>query len=160
MQGERDRTAQAARSATTSASSPAFKPKVVGLKELARPAVCKLSFNLRTCKSQFSGKCRYEPRLYLASDMFPGAALDCANYSALIISTIFEIKNTQLPFAIDKEYASKLEQKLDVFRKITKTKKQLFLGIISASGLKKTMYSEEMVTCVVDLDDLFKIGDS
>lgn len=72
--------------------------------------------------------------------------------------TICEIKYTNSPFAIDKEYAAKLNKKLEVFRETTKTQKQLFLGIISANGLKKTMYSEEMIDGVVTLEDLFKSG--
>lgn len=69
--------------------------------------------------------------------------------------TLCEIKCTDLPFSIDKAYAAKLNQKLHVFKNITKTTKQLFIAIISASGLKKTMYSEEMVSGVVTLDELF-----
>jgi uncharacterized protein len=72
--------------------------------------------------------------------------------------TICEIKYTNSPFAIDKEYAEKLNKKLEVFKEMTKIQKQLFLGIISANGLKRTMYSEEMVDEVVTLDDLFKSG--
>lgn len=70
--------------------------------------------------------------------------------------TICEIKYTEQPFSIDKEYAKKLQQKIDVFKKITKTTKQIFLAMISANGLKKTMYSEELVDGVVTLDDLFQ----
>ena len=69
--------------------------------------------------------------------------------------TVCEIKYTNLPFAIDKEYAAKLNKKLKVFRNKTRTQKQLFLGIISANGIKETMYSEEMVDGVVTLKDLF-----
>ncbi len=69
--------------------------------------------------------------------------------------TICEIKYTSSPFAVDKECARKLEQKLSAFEKRTKTSKQLFLALISANGLKETMYSEEMVDEVVTLKDLF-----
>lgn len=69
--------------------------------------------------------------------------------------TICEIKYTQKPFIIDKSYAKQLQNKMDTFKKITKTKEQLFLSIISATGIKETMYSEEMINTVVTLDDLF-----
>lgn len=69
--------------------------------------------------------------------------------------TICEIKCTDLPFSIDKSYAAKLNQKLNIFKKITKTNKQLFIAMISANGLKKTIYSEDMVDGVVTLDELF-----
>ena len=70
--------------------------------------------------------------------------------------TICEIKNTDKPFTIDKEYAKRLEIKLKVFQIQTQTKKQIFLAFISASGIKKTLYSEELLSHVVTLDDLFK----
>ncbi len=70
--------------------------------------------------------------------------------------TICEIKYTDLPFMIDKQYVKILQTKIDVFKKITKTNKQIFLAMISASGIKNNMYSEEMVDAVVVLDDLFK----
>ncbi len=71
--------------------------------------------------------------------------------------TLCEIKYTEHPFVIDKSYAQKLNQKIEVFKKITKQDVQIFIAFVSATGLKKTMYSEEMVTqSVVTLDDLFK----
>ena len=69
--------------------------------------------------------------------------------------TICEIKYTREPFAIDKEYAVKLNKKLSIFKEKIKTQKQLFLAMISGNGLKKTMYSEEMVDQVVTFDDFF-----
>jgi len=69
--------------------------------------------------------------------------------------TIGEIKFTQKPFVIDKSYAAALNRKLDVYRIKTGTDKQLFIAFISANGLKPTMYSDEMVSNVVILDDLF-----
>jgi AAA+ ATPase superfamily predicted ATPase len=69
--------------------------------------------------------------------------------------TVCEIKYTQSPFAIDKRYAEQLNQKLKVFKTVTKSKKQLFLSLISASGVKKTIYSEEMLASAIDLEILF-----
>lgn len=70
--------------------------------------------------------------------------------------TIFEIKYTDSPYAIDKHYYEKLKQKINVFKKITRTNKQLFLVIISANGMKNTIYSEDIVNGVVTSDDLFE----
>jgi len=69
--------------------------------------------------------------------------------------TICEIKYTTQPFVLDKEYAKKLQRKIDVFTMRTKTEKQLFIAFIASAGLKPTMYSEELVNHVVTLDDLF-----
>jgi hypothetical protein len=49
-----------------------------------------------------------------------------------------------------------LKRKIAVFKEKTRTKKQIFLAIISANGLKKTIYSEDMVDGLVTLDDLFR----
>lgn len=68
---------------------------------------------------------------------------------------ICEIKFTEAPFAIDKQTAENLIKKMKIFKKATNTKKQLFLSIISANGLKETMYSEEIVNGIVTLEDLF-----
>jgi len=76
---------------------------------------------------------------------------DCQDDSIVIC----EIKFTDKPFVIDKQYAKNLQNKLNVFRKITGTKKQLLVAIISANGIKPTMYSEELINWVVTLDDLF-----
>ncbi len=69
--------------------------------------------------------------------------------------TICEIKYCDEPFVLTKEYSLKLKQKLDVFKKITKTTKQLFVAIITTYGLKNNKHSEELITNVVTLDDLF-----
>jgi len=73
--------------------------------------------------------------------------------------TICEIKYTAEPFSIDKQSAKNLQQKLAIFKAKTKTEKQLFLAIISASGIKQTMYSEELVSAVTTLDHLFMAVD-
>ena len=69
--------------------------------------------------------------------------------------TLCEIKYTDEPFVIDKAYAEQIKRKMVVFQSVTRTKKQLFFAMIVSSGLKKTMYSEELVHGVVTLDDLF-----
>lgn len=68
--------------------------------------------------------------------------------------TLCEIKYTGKPFTIDKSYADNLKHKMKVFIENTGTKKQVFLAIISANGLKDTQYSKELVTGIVTLKDL------
>ncbi len=70
--------------------------------------------------------------------------------------TICEIKNSDDPFAIDKAYYQRLMKKIEVFKKQTRTKKQLFFSMITSSGLAKTIYSEELVSSHVELGDLFE----
>jgi len=68
--------------------------------------------------------------------------------------TLCEIKYTEQPFIIDKQYAQILSQKIKVFQEVTKTKKQIFLALISANGVKQNSYSEALVNKVVTLKDL------
>lgn len=70
--------------------------------------------------------------------------------------TMCEIKYTEEPFNIDKEYHKKIKNKIEVYKKVTKTKKHIFFAFISASALRKTVYSEEDVNSVVTIDELFK----
>lgn len=84
-----------------------------------------------------------------------GAQIDLLFDRVDKVINICEIKYTEEPFAISKEYWENLKNKLRVFKEQTGTHKQLFLTFISANGLKKNTYSEE-VCAVVTLDDLFQ----
>ncbi|MCH9626784.1 MAG: hypothetical protein S4CHLAM2_04120 [Chlamydiales bacterium] len=70
--------------------------------------------------------------------------------------TVCEIKHTDQPFQIDKSYCQQLKRKVATYKKVTKTHKEIFLAFITSSGLKKTLYSEEYVSGLVMLEDLFK----
>ncbi len=70
--------------------------------------------------------------------------------------TLCEIKYTEQPFCIDKSYYQQLVRKIDVYKKVTKTQKEIFFAFIASSGLKKSIYSEELVSGLVVLEDLFK----
>lgn len=69
--------------------------------------------------------------------------------------SLCEIKFTQEPFTVDKIYAKKLQEKMSIFEQQTKTKKQLFWVLISASGVKPSMYSEEFFQKILSLEDLY-----
>ena len=86
----------------------------------------------------------------------PGAQIDLLFDRDDDTITICEIKFSKRAFEITKDYAQKLQQKIEIFKKITGTKKQLFLAFISANGLKKNRYSEALVSHVITIDDLFK----
>ena len=96
---------------------------------------------------------RYTPRK--KSDEF-GVQIDLLfdRYDDAI--TICEIKYTNNSFTIDKKYAQELLRKREVFRKQLRTNKQIFIAMISANGLKSTIYAEDLIANVVTLDDLFR----
>lgn len=49
---------------------------------------------------------------------------------------------------------------LEQLKSIVNAYKQIFISMISANGIKPTMYSEELISNVVTLDDLFRVGNS
>jgi AAA+ ATPase superfamily predicted ATPase len=70
--------------------------------------------------------------------------------------TICEIKYTEIPFQIDKQYKQNLLNKIAVYVKHAKTTKQIFMAMITSSGIKTNSYSEGFITNLVILADLFK----
>jgi len=96
---------------------------------------------------------RYVPR---KGELERGAQIDLLFDRNDDTITICEIKYTEEPFVLTKEYVDILKRKLAVFKEQTRTKKQLFLVIITANGLKNNFYAEDIVSGVVTLDDLFK----
>jgi len=69
---------------------------------------------------------------------------------------ICEVKYYQSEFTIDKGYAGKLQQKLNVFKEKTKSTKTLFLTMITAYGVKRNNYYTGLVQNEVTMDALFE----
>lgn len=98
------------------------------------------------------GTWRYTPR----KEDYKGTQIDLLfdrNDKAI---TICEIKFNEQSFSIDKDYAHNLLNKVEIYRKQTRTIKQIFLAMIVSNGLKPSMYSEEIIHNVVTLKDFFK----
>lgn len=70
--------------------------------------------------------------------------------------SICEIKYSDKPFLISKEYYESLNRKLATFKEQTRTKKQLSVCFISANGLASNAYSDMLVDSVVTIDNLFE----
>jgi hypothetical protein len=68
--------------------------------------------------------------------------------------TLCEIKYSSKPFTIEKDYADILKRKIKVFQEQTKTKKQIFLSLISANGITNNYYADDIVNTTITLDDL------
>ena len=67
--------------------------------------------------------------------------------------TLCEIKYNDHPFIIDKAYYNNLLNKAKIFKEHTRTKKQIFLAMITVSGIKKNIYSEE-ISAAISIDDI------
>jgi len=66
--------------------------------------------------------------------------------------TICEIKYTEKQYVIDKDYSKQLRNKEDVFVSITKTKKQIFLTMVAANGVKENAYYDVLNGVVTSRD--------
>jgi uncharacterized protein len=66
-----------------------------------------------------------------------------------------EVKFTEAAFAIDKNYAQNLRNKVYTFKSQTKTNKAIFLTMITTYPLKSNQYSDELVVNTLTMDDLF-----
>jgi uncharacterized protein len=58
-------------------------------------------------------------------------------------------------FVIDKDYAEKLRSKIATFKTVSKTKKAVFLTMITTYGVEKNKYASSLVQNDISLDDLF-----
>ena len=67
---------------------------------------------------------------------------------------ICEIKFANEKYVISKSDAKNLVNKINVFESKTKTKKQIFLTMITTMGIKKNIWSEDLVDSEVMLKDL------
>jgi uncharacterized protein len=126
---------------------------------LAFEAICydhlpQISHALKLSPTAIPTTWRYTPRLGGNGE---GAQIDLLFDRDDDAITICEIKYSDKPYVITKDYAKKLEHRVEIFKKITHSTKQIFTVMISANGVKKNKYSEELISGVVTLEDLFKI---
>jgi AAA+ ATPase superfamily predicted ATPase len=72
------------------------------------------------------------------------------------VVNICEIKFSREPFLLDKQTAYQLKQKADIYQRVTKTKKQIFLSMITTFGVKEGLYKEELIHSEMTLEDFFE----
>lgn len=98
------------------------------------------------------GTWRYSPRIKNGRE---GAQIDLLFDRQDGVITLCEIKSSDNQFVIDKSYYQVLKRKMEIFKRQTRTKKQLFFCMITTMGLKPTIYSEELISNQATLKDLF-----
>ena len=69
--------------------------------------------------------------------------------------SLCEIKYSTSQFSIDKSYAKNLANKMEIFREQNHLQKQIFWVVITTVGLKRNIWSEDLISDVVLLKDLF-----
>lgn len=71
------------------------------------------------------------------------------------VINLCECKFSLDTFSIDKEYAEKLRSKISTFKTVTKTRKAVFLTMITTYGVEKNKYANQLVQNEVTMEDLF-----
>jgi len=92
-----------------------------------------------------------------SDDTWPdGAQIDLLLDRADQTINLIEIKFSQGPFTITKKYAGELRQKMQVFREVSGTRKNIFLIFLTTHGLTPNAYSRELVQESITTEALFK----
>ena len=98
------------------------------------------------------GPWRYQPK---KESPFPGAQIDLLIDRRDATINLCEMKFSQAEFIIDASYAKELRQKINVFRQVTGTHKNIFLTMVTTYGVINNVYSQELQAITLTLDDLF-----
>jgi uncharacterized protein len=84
-----------------------------------------------------------------------GAQIDLLIDRADNVINLCEIKFYDNPFLLTKAYLQKLKEKQFIFKQHTKTKKTIFLTMITSNGLVTNTYSKNNIQNSISLDELF-----
>lgn len=85
-----------------------------------------------------------------------GAQIDLLLDRKDFVITFCEMKFSASEFIIDKNYASELENKKEVFKLQTKTKKTIFQAFVTTFGIKNNDYAKRLVQNSITMDALFE----
>lgn len=94
--------------------------------------------------------------IFQGNEVLPGAQIDLLidrNDQAI---NLCEIKFHKTAFSISKSYAEQLRNKIAIFKEVTKTKKQIFLTMITSYGVLDNKYCQELIDNSLTMDVLFE----
>ena len=100
-----------------------------------------------------TGAWRYIPR---KGSKEKGAQIDLLFDRDDDVISICEIKYSKNKFGIDKTYSKNLINKIETFEKHFSSSKHHSLVMITTMGIKRNVWSEDLVEAEVNLEDLFK----
>lgn len=89
------------------------------------------------------------------NDEMNGAQIDIVINRADAVINLCEIKFSNEPFIITSDYAQKLQLKIASYKHFSKTRKSIFLTMITNNGLFENKYSKGFVQNFVELKQLF-----
>jgi hypothetical protein len=93
---------------------------------------------------------------FAGNEDLPGIQIDLLIDRNDGVINLCEIKFHHEPFTMTKAYAEQLRQKRSVFTQVSKTRKQVFITLITALGLQPNAHSIGLVDNALDLDTLFQ----
>lgn len=93
---------------------------------------------------------------WISTGASTGAQIDMVIDRRDQVINICEMKFSINNFTIDKKYAEELRNKIGIFREETKTRKAIFLTMITTFGLNKNNYSDSLVQNSLKMDILFE----
>jgi uncharacterized protein len=97
------------------------------------------------------------PWRYAGSSKKSGAQIDLVIDRKDNTINLCEIKFSENPYAITKQYDLQLRNKQAIFIKETKTKKAIFTTMITTFGLVDNAYAQSFVQSEVSMQDLFSV---
>lgn len=90
------------------------------------------------------------------SSGIPGAQIDLLFDRNDGIISLCEIKYSTKKFRLDKEYARALLNKVEIYKKVTKTNKHVVLSMITTHGLQPSVHLEGVVWSSATAENLFE----
>ncbi len=93
--------------------------------------------------------------IFQGNEDLPGIQIDLLIDRNDQVINVCEIKFQQKEFNITKSYTEQLQKKLFVFSEVSKTKKQIFLTMITTFGIHENKHSLGLVDNDLTMDVLF-----
>ncbi len=94
--------------------------------------------------------------IFQSTDYLSGIQIDLLIDRNDQVINLCEMKFHQTDFSINKSYAEQLRRKMMTFQEVTKTKKQLFLTLITTHSVHSNPYSQELVDNDLTIDIFFE----
>lgn len=91
----------------------------------------------------------------IGKDLEEGVQIDMIIDRADNCINLCEMKFYNTDFEISKSYANSLKRKMDLFRKYTRTRKNLFLTVVTTFGVKPNAQMLSVITNTIEIDALF-----
>ncbi len=98
------------------------------------------------------GDWQYQPEKYSKES---GAQIDLVFDREDGCVMLCEIKYSDKPYTLTKEFVEQLKRKEAIYREKTKSKKQIFWVLIAANGVSENQYLKDTIHHVITLEDLF-----